>query len=155
MAAVHRQPPPLIPDQSPKLHGSVDEAGDIKRTASTEWGSPSRRKNGRMKLNRRNRGGTVEWYLATPQVAEQDELSLEEESQKKRDVDELKKRAAIARFRTRVGDIGVGLKSHRKWKRLLKLKVQKELYIPPSISVANFANLMKIPLGIDVGLGSD
>lgn len=138
------------------MEALIDEAGDIKRTASTEWRSASREKwTYEVEPEKSEEEPLNGLADLIPQVAEQDELSLEEEKvQKKRDVNKLKKRAAIARFRTRVGDIGVWVEESQKVEAPLELKVQKELYIPPSISVANFANLMKIPLGMDV-MGSD
>ena len=153
MAAVRRQPPPLILDQSPEpMEALIDEAGDVKRTASTEWRSASREKWTYEVEEEKSEEDPLNGLAdLIPQVAEGDELALEEEqTQKKRDMNKLKKRAAIARFKTRVGDIGVWVEESQKVEAPLELKIQKELYIPPSISVANFANLLKIPLGMDV-----
>jgi hypothetical protein len=78
---------------------------------------------------------------------DEDEFSKEERRKKKRkEYRAMKGRMRSANFKTDVNEMALYVPKKGKVEAPVEVKVQKELYIPPSISVANFASMMKIPL---------
>jgi hypothetical protein len=77
-------------------------------------------------------------------------LESEEQKEQMKELDKLINRAKAAKFK-------VGMKEMAIWEGekqrveapVTEIAVQKSLYIPPSVSVSNFANLLKVPLGMD------
>lgn len=69
--------------------------------------------------------------------------------QKKKELEMLKKRAKVARFKLSVKDIAHWQPEAQKVEAPGDIITSNTLYIPPSISVVNFSNLLKIPLSND------
>jgi hypothetical protein len=69
--------------------------------------------------------------------------------EKKKELEMMKKRAKVARFKLSVKDIAHWQPEAQKVEAPVDIITSNTLYIPPSISVANFSNILKIPLSND------
>jgi hypothetical protein len=71
----------------------------------------------------------------------------QEKMLKKKELTALKKRAKAARFKLSIADLAHWQPEVHKTEAPVDNTTQNTLYIPPSISVVNFSNLLKVPLG--------
>jgi hypothetical protein len=68
---------------------------------------------------------------------------------KKKELSALKKRAKAARFKLSIADLAHWEPEVHKTEAPIENTSQNTLYIPPSISVVNFSNLLKVSLGTE------
>jgi hypothetical protein len=117
----------------------------VRRVESSEWTSSSR-ESWNYEVNVKEEGlgeepdmmkAALENYLTPDQ----------EKSLKKKELTMLKKRAKAAKFRLSIKDLAHWQPEVHKTEAPVENKTQNTLYIPPSISVVNFSNLLKVPLG--------
>lgn len=141
---------PAIPVQKPKLEAFVPIQEEGKRLVySASWNSASRDK-WSYEVNTLS-----EAEKEAERILKEEAKKLkmtEKESQERQmqmgEIENLKQAALKARFKLSAADLALWKPEPEKSEAPLDIKVQKPLYIPPSISVANFANLMKEPLRI-------
>ena len=135
--------------QHPDLVQEVAEG--VKLIDTTQWHSWSR-ETWQYEIDPRAEAELeAERILAADEKARLTPEELESQSEEQRtkmaEIEKLIQRAKGAKFK-------VGLKEMALWKNEVQrveapeeITVQRRVYIPPSISVANFANLLKLPLG--------
>ena len=73
---------------------------------------------------------------------------MEEQMEKMLELDKLVDRARAAKFRVGLKDLAIWKGDVQRVEAPEEITVPKSLYIPPSISVTNFAGLLKVPLGM-------
>jgi len=142
MAAASSRRPTVAQESVEPPEEREEDSAEAQLVSSDEWRSASREK------------WSYEIAPEEPEEPEEPEPTVTEEmidpvkekEQKKRELRKLMKRAQMARFKQRLSDLGVWVEEAQRVEAPVEIKVQKELYIPPTISVANFANLLKIPL---------
>jgi hypothetical protein len=117
----------------------------VRRVESSEWTSSSRESwNYEVNVEEEGLGeepdmmkAALETYLTPDQ----------EKALKKKELTRLKKRAKAAKFKLSVADLAHWQPEVHKTEAPVENTTQNTLYIPPSISVVNFSNLLKVPLG--------
>jgi len=146
-----RQRPTASPSEKESVPIAIDDLGDvddIKRVSSTAWRSASREQWTYEVEPDKEEEGKKEAEAITAFIEQETEVDeIKSKEQKKRELKKLKDRAVRARFRKNLNGLAEWVEPLQKEEAPLEITVQKELYIPPSISVANFASLMKMPLG--------
>ena len=145
------EPKPFI-SQSTQDNSVVEssEAQDgIKRVDPSQWSSSSREKwtyeinSNEVKLLEKQRLEEEAKNIIIP-----DSIKTPDAKYKmtKHELKQLRARTMGARMKTGISDLGVYTPPQQKIEAPPEINVQRDLYIPPSISVSNFANLMKVPL---------
>lgn len=146
-----RQRPTASPSEKESVPIAIDDLGDVddvKRVSSTAWRSASREQWTYEVEPDKEEEGKKEAEAITAFIEQETEVDeIKSKEQKKRELKKLKDRAVRARFRKNLNGLAEWVEPLQKSEAPLEITVQKELYIPPSISVANFASLMKMPLG--------
>ena len=142
---------PDATNQHPDLIASLP-AG-IKRIDTTAWQSSSREKWAYDIDVQAEAKAEAERILAndpragmTPEQLEAERL---EEEERKKDIERLVEKAKSMKFRVGYKDLGVwkGEYERSSYEPVEEISVQKRVFIPKSISVANLSNSLKIPLG--------
>ena len=142
--------------QHPDLVASLP-AG-IKRIDTTAWQSSSREKWAYDIDVQAEAKAEAERILAndpragmTPEQLEAERLEGEE---RKKDIERLVEKAKSMKFRVGYKDLGVwkGEYERSRYEEVQEISVQKRVFIPKNISVANLSNSLKIPLGWVPGL---
>ena len=132
----------------------IREAPDgLKRIDTAQWQSSSREKWTYEVDPRKEAEAEAERLLAADtrsrMTEEEKEAESEEQKEKMKELDKLINRAKAAKFKVGMKDIGLWEYDKQRVEAPVEIVVQKNLYIPPSVSVSNFANLLKVPLGMD------
>jgi hypothetical protein len=132
----------------------VHEAPEgLKSIDSTQWQSSSREKwtyevDPQVEAERE-----AERLLAADAKAhmtqEERDAEMEEQMEKMLELDKLVNKAKAAKFRVGLKDLAIWKGDVQRVEAPQEIAVPKSLYIPPSISVANFAGLLKVPLGME------
>jgi hypothetical protein len=139
-------PVPSMVAEQPEL------PGDMKRVSSSEWHSSSREQ---WSYEIDTKEAQIE--AAEAQAAEAQALvdSVKLESsltpeqlkiKRRKEVFALRRKAKGKKFLVNMQDLGLWEEEKTKVEALADIKVEKNLFIPASISVVNFADLLKIPL---------
>ena len=138
------------PFQHPDLIHEAPEG--LKRIDSTQWQSSSREKwtyevDPQVEAERE-----AERLLAADTKAhmtqEERDTEMEEQMEKMLELDKLVNRAKAAKFKVGLKDLAIWKGDVQRVEAPQEITVSKSLYIPPSISVTNFAGLLKVPLGM-------
>ena len=136
-----------------KMHPDlIQEAPEgMKRIDTSQWQSSSREKWTYEVDPQKEAEAEAERLLAADpksrMTEEERELESEEQKEKMRELDKLIQRAKAAKFKVGMKEMGLWEHDKQRVEAPLEIVVQKNLYIPPSVSVSNFANLLKVPLG--------
>ena len=158
MSARQKEPTaarPTLKTQKPFQHPDIiHEAPEgLKRIDSSEWQSSSREKwtyevDPQVEAERE-----AERLLAADAKArmtqEERDTEMEEQMEKMLELDKLVDRAKAAKFRVGLKDLAIWKGDVQRVEAPEEITVPKSLYIPPSVSVTNFAGLLKVPLGME------
>jgi hypothetical protein len=154
MAAQRRSSVELTPDQQPvqertePIEYIPESVENVKRIDSSQWQSSSR-ESWAYEVDLPQEKKAVEEQLSpAPIVIEEEVISQENERlQKKKAIQALKKRATNLRYKSHADSLIFYEPVAQKLEAPAEIRVQRNVFIPPSISVANFANMLKVPLG--------
>jgi hypothetical protein len=148
--AARSTPNTPTPFQHPDLIHEAPEG--MKHVDSTHWQSSSREKwtyevDPQVEAERE-----AERLLAADAKAhmtqEERDTEMEEQMEKMMELDKLVDRAKAAKFKVGLKDMAIWKGDVQRVEAPQEITVSKSLYIPPSISVTNFAGLLKVPLGM-------
>jgi hypothetical protein len=125
-----------------------ESAENVKLIDSSQWQSSSR-ENWAYEVDLQEEKKAVKEQLApVPIVMEEDAISQEgQRANKKKAVQALKKRAKALHYKVHADRLIYSEPVFQRLEAAPDISVQRRVFIPPSISVANFANMLKVPLG--------
>ena len=134
-------PPPYMAQAEAEL------PEDIQRISSSQWHSSSREQWSYEVETKKAEAEAAEAQALVNEVSLEKTLTPEQLKIKRRkEVSALRKKAKGKKFLVDMQDLGLWEEQKTKVEALPDIKIEKNLFIPPSISVVNFADLLKIPL---------
>lgn len=141
--------PPQIDTSAPKPTPSFEPEPpeDVKRVSSAEWHSSSREQwTYEIDTKTKDTEAAEAQSLVNEIPIEQTMTPEQTKARKRAEVATLRRKAKAKKFIVDMHDLGVWEEEKVKVETLPDIKVEKNLFIPSSVSVANFADLLKIPL---------
>jgi hypothetical protein len=150
MAASMRSRPTQNITPAPNVMQRFEEQPpeDVKRVSSSEWRSSSREQwSYDVDLKPEEDTEAKEAQQLVDKIPVEQSLSPEQlKAKKKGEISTLRRKAKSKKFIVDMNDLGVWTEEKTKVEALPDIKVEKNLFIPSSISVVNFADLLKVSL---------
>jgi hypothetical protein len=135
---------------STEFQGFIPEPPeDVKRVDSSQWQSSSREKwTYEIDLNEEKQKIEDEAPATAVEDVESPGDKAKRINMSKKDYQQLKKRAKSLKYKTSTSEFAMWEPAVQRVEAPVEINVQKNLYIPPSVSVSNFAKMLRVPLCI-------